>query len=279
MKVMSSSRMALAFHESFALSLPSIAAVLRLSHQNSGLISSGTIRAQTSLGPNYVKAMPRYARACGLMEMGSYRLTPFGEAVCRHDPHLTHPATLWLMHYHLSAPHGPGPAFWSHLVTRCLPFGEEIAAGKLASEISRSVQDQGKTRPLQERTVRSSATIFIGTYTKSDGLGSLGLLEECRGRGRSVRVADPQSPPPSALACALADYWSFHYGDQVTLRVSELAKADGFARVMWMDPQRLDVALEALRLEGVLDLHRVAPPHQVVRLWSSNDELLARLYD
>lgn len=276
---MSSSRISLAFHESFALSLPSIAPVLRLSHENAGLISSSTIRAQTSLGPNYVKAMPRYARACGLMEMGSYRLTPFGETVCQHDPHLTQPATLWLMHYHLSAPHGPGPAFWSHLVTRCLPFGEEIAARELASEINRFVQQQGEARPLQERTIRSSATVFIRTYTKSDGLASLGLLEEGRGRDRNVTVADPQSPPPSAVACALADYWSFHHGDQVTLRVSELAKGDGFARVMWMDPRLLDNTLEALRLKGVLDLYRVAPPYEVVRLWSSNDELLSRLYD
>ena len=95
-----------------------------------------------------------------------------------------------------------------------------------------------------------------------------------------MRVGEPQSPPPYAVAYALADYWSFHYDDQATLSLSELARDDGFGRVMWMDPRQLDETLDALRLEGgILDLFRVAPPHQVARLWSSKDELLARLYD
>src|SRR5579885_2591704 len=129
-----------AFHETFALSCGRL-----------GQITPDVIRSETSLGPNYIKAMPRYARGCGLMEMGSYKLTPLGEAVYRRDPNLTHPVTLWLMHYHLSAPHGPGPAFWSHLVTHCLPFGEVMPTRRLTARLTEFLSEDAGVHSIAER--------------------------------------------------------------------------------------------------------------------------------
>jgi hypothetical protein len=183
------------------------------------------------------------------------------------------------MHYHMGAPRGPGPAFWAHLVTKFLIFGEEVGGTAVAEEIARFNQSREGAQALQARTQRSTATVFLGTYTKTDGLGRLGLLKKVPGRDGYVRVSESQSPPLGAVACALADYWAAQFGEQTTVSLSELARDDGFTRVMWMNYRQLDEALEALRREGVVDLYRVAPPYQVARLWSSKDDLLARLYE
>lgn len=271
-------RVGLTFHRTFPLNTPSISKILAVSSETQGRTNASEIRESTGLGTIYVEAMPRYARACGLIEMKNYQLTRLGELVYRHDPHLMHPITLWLMHYHISAPQGPGPAFWSHLVTRFLPFGDKIAAADIVTEIAGFLDHQHDDQTFQARTVRSTATVFVRTYAKTDGLGRLGLLNEVQGRDGWVQVSDPQSPPLSVVAYALADYWAAYYGDQQTVSLSELARDSGFGRAMWMDNRRLNEALDALRIEGVLDLYRIAPPYQVARRWSAKADLLAHLY-
>lgn len=276
---MPKNRIGLAFHESFALNLPSVSAILKLSRTNEGRITPRIIADQTSLGPNYVRSMPQYARATGLMEMGSYRLTPLGEAVCLHDPNLENPTTLWVMHYHLSAPNGPGPAFWSHLVTKYLALGKDVYRADVAQEISRFQVSQVGKADVKERTARSTATVFLGTYTKSDALGHLGLIRIISERDGYLQISESQSPPSGVVAFALADHWATHFGEQITVSLSELARDDGFARVMWMNYRQLDEVLIALKRENIVDLYRVAPPYQVVRQWSNKGELLARLYE
>lgn len=274
------SRIGLTFHRTFSLNTPSISKILNLSYKVDGQIKTvREIEESTGLGSVYVNAMPQYARACGLMEMGGYRLTPFGELVCRQDLHLMHQDTLWLMHYHLSAPHGPGPAFWTHLVTKFLPFGKDVCGADVAQEIARFQESQAHNVNVKDRAVRSTATVFLGTYTKSDGLGRLGLIKTVSGRSGFVRVSESQSAPVDVVAVALADYWAAHFGEQITVSLDELARDDGFARVMWMSNRQLDEVLMSLKRENIVDLYRVAPPYQVVRRWSNNDELLARLYE
>lgn len=104
-------RISTAFHETLPLSTPQVREVMHVSLACGERFCQEGLRELTGLGTNAVKAMPLYARGCGLLEIGSYRLTRLGEAVCAHDPDLRRPETLWLMHYHLSAPYGPGPKF------------------------------------------------------------------------------------------------------------------------------------------------------------------------
>lgn len=274
-------RPGLTFHRTFALSLPQVAEVLTFyrHHEGSRPPSTRDLREATALGTVQAEAMPRYARHCGLIEINSHRLTPLGEVVYRHDPQLRAPTTLWLLHYHLSAPHGPGPAFWSHLVTHCLPFGREITGRQVVNELAFFLSQQTTENAVQTRTLQSTKTIFLGTYTKLDGLGQLGLLTRIGGDSDDrVRVADPQLPPAAVVGYALADYWDAHYPTQIGVSVSELARSDGFARILWMDPQRFEEALDGLRRDKVLEIYRSAPPYQVMRRWLDKRELLDRLY-
>ncbi len=272
-------RLYTAFHEKLALNLPSIAAILRLSAETQGNIGPSQIRTRTTLGNNYVKAMPCYARGSGLLDMSGYQLTPFGRVTFEHDPNLSCASTLWAMHYHLSTPHGPGPAFWSKLICTDLPFGEQIGESEIVAKTTSFLQRyQSKGVPNQD-TITHAIRALRRTYVRSDGLGRLALLEESKDReGISVSVSGPKSPPLGAVAYALADYWEAHYGDQATVSLSELARQDGFARVMWMDSRRFEAALEELRREGLVDLFRIAPPFQIARLWSDKSDLLEQLY-
>ena len=275
---MPKNRIGLAFHESFALSLPSVSAILNLSRANEGRITREIIADQTSLGPNYVRSMPQYARATGLMEMGSYRLTSLGEAVCLHDPNLINPTTLWVMHYHLSADDGPGPAFWSHLVTNYLALGKDVCKSEVAQEISRFRVSQDSKADVKERTAQSTATVFLGTYTKTDALGHLGLIRTISERVGYLRISESQSPPSKVVAFALADHWETHFGEQQTVSLNELARDDGFARMMWMNYQQFDEVLMDLKRKNIVDLYRIAQPYQVARLWSNKAELLSGVY-
>ena len=120
--------------------------------------------------------MPRYAVGTGLLS-GNYRLTTFAKFVQKHDVLLEQVGTQWLMHYHLCAPQGPGPAFWHELVTSRFRGGDEFTSSDIAEQISQFFQKTGG-ESLAERSARSTATIFLGTYTKQDGLANLNLLQE-----------------------------------------------------------------------------------------------------
>jgi hypothetical protein len=273
-------RLSPTFHETFALSLPSVGQVLELACEDGESLSVAKIRSRTGLGTGYVDVMPRYARGCGLIEFGTYLPTPFGRAVRRNDPGLVRPSTLWLMHYHMASPHGPGPGCWSHLATTRLAFGREIWISEVVTTLTDFLA-QGRPGGLAAKTVRSTATVFLGSYIRSDGLGRLGLLRTAEAKGtvdRAYLVSGPQQPPLAAMAYALADYWEATYGDQTTVSLSDLASDSGFARIMWMDSVGFDRALDALRKVGVIDMYRIAPPYQVVRLWSTKSELLDNLY-
>ena len=271
-------RLGTAFHETFALNRPAVSSLLDLSVELQGQFSADIARQRTALGNNYIKAMPRYARACGLLNLDDYRSTPLGQVVSREDSHLNHPVTLWLMHYHLTAPHGPGPLFWHHLVTRCFRIGNEISTSQVAELVSRFVE-QHTGRRLAERTAASTATVFLGTYAKLDGLGKLGILTTASGGDRGFyRVLQPNAPSLWTIAYALADYWDGVWSDRVTVNLSDLTQPTGFTSLFLMGSTQLEDVLRDLQREGLLEVHRVAPPYQVVRLWSHKDDLLERLY-
>jgi hypothetical protein len=265
------------FHETFALSIPAVASILSLCDEHEGELTADLISSSTTLGPNYVKAMPRYARGCGLLEMDSFALTPFGQAAISHDRNLMRPETLWLMHYHLSAPSGPGPAFWNHLITKTLRIGQPIER----SEASRVVGEYVATttgKSLSDRTVEGAATAFLGTYAKSDALGKLGILaitEEGRGK---YQVTQPDLPPVWVLGYALADYWEGCDPDSSEMLFKDLGRADGLAGLFFMGSGMLGSMLSELQSAGIVGIKRDAPPFVVMKHWRNREQLMDRVY-
>jgi len=268
-------RVGTVFHETFPLSRPSIEAVLRaLSswHRQGSLFEY--LHETTTLGTRYCKAMPHYGQASGLLDK-KYALTAFGKQVLANDPFQSRPVTQWLMHYHLSAPHGPGPLFWHALVTRTMRPGRILRSSEVAQQLADILRETGQKEP-KPRALQSTATVFLGSYARSDGLSALRVLQE-REDG-SYEVLYPEPPPLWVLAYTLADFWKHHWGEQLTVNLSELSKPSGWASIFWMDAGTMGQQLQQLKQEGVIDLYRVAPPYQVVRLWGEQHDFLERVY-
>lgn len=275
------------FHRTFSLIRPAVSQVLDIASDVESLDKNTAfdrLREGTNLGTIYVAAMPRYAVGAGLLEDKTNRLTPLGEAVLAHDPDLNHPATLWLMHYHLSAPKGPGPSFWHYLVSRELHVGESFTAAALAEKVRAFLQQEDVS--LVDRSLRTLVTVFTGTYSKSDGLSRLGILPERdevsekskKGREESLEILEPDAPPVYALGYALAHFWEQQVGALRT-DLSSLSAPGGFAGLFFISMYGLNSALRELQREGYVELEQIAPPHQVVRRWEGKEVFLERLYE
>jgi hypothetical protein len=266
------------FHETFALNLPAVVSVLQVCEEHDGQVTPDILSAEIPLlGPNYIKAMPRYARGCGLLAMGGFTLTPFGKAVLLNDPSLERLSTLWLMHYHLSAPRGPGPAFWNRVITGTMRIGQAITRPIVVEAIADFKREMSE-KSLSSRTVESTATVFLGTYSKSDALGKLGILTAVEEGKGIYAVRQPEPPPLWALAYALWAYWDSCSPGSTELLLRDLGRADGLAGLFLMGPGMLGTLLGELQAAGLLMIKRDAPPFVVTRLSQDSQEILARMY-
>jgi hypothetical protein len=263
-------RFAISFHETFSLSRPSLAQIIGNAERSGAL--NRQFLVDTSLGTNYQKAMPRYAFRAGLLDERN-NLSIFGHFAVRLDPALEKPATQWLLHYHLAAPHGP-TAFWHHLVRKRFLPGNTFTTDDLIADLTEFLSDAAGKAPAL-RSIRSTVTIFTGTYLKIDGLRQLGLLEEVGPNTYRVPAAGP--PPFWAVGYALAEYWHARYGERLTINLDDLTQGD-FAAVFLLGEERLTQLLIQLKQEGMLDLYRISRPYQVVLLQPSIEYTLQQMY-
>lgn len=241
------------------------------------------LKARGNIGKPKIEAMTRFALGGGLLAGHSSRkksFTHFGRLVRSRDPYLNDTATQWLMHYHLSAPHGPGPTFWNYLVSSRLRIGAELKKGEVAKKIAHHLE-QVTGEFHSSDALGSSATAFLGTYANQDCLGLLGFLESSNGTTSGLYwVKEPDPPPLWAFAYALADYWESVWPEQPGINLAKLLEPGSFASIFLISSSQLEKMLEELRREGgVLDLYRDVPPYQVTRLWSDKAAFLERLYE
>jgi len=279
---MPTQRLKTVFHESFSLSKLSLGQVLSVSTDKNDIDFSSrekrfeTLRENTNLGTNYVKAMPRYAIGSGLLD-NTYKVTLFGRYIQKHDPLMEQSGTQWLMHYHLSALKGPGPAFWHELVKTHFRGGHEFTTDEIAEQIS-DFFEQTEGDKLAERSARATATIFIGTYIKQDGLANLNLIQKIIGEDR-YKINDDFDPPPTwAVAYAILDWWKEKFGGVVTINLDEFTSENGIANLFLIGAGKTASILQKMQIEGIVDIYRVSSPYQAVLLRSDPQFILEKLY-
>ena len=278
-------RIRTAFHETFRLERSRLAEVLKVASAKHPLtfVTEDLREPATSLGPNMVPAFVNYGIGSGLIARDgpAYRLTTFGSAASNHDPNLALLDTQWLLHYHLSAPSGPGPAFWHQLFGYELQVGVGVVREHLASSIALVHKDvSGKA--LNAKTAATTASVFVNSYVSPDGLGRLGLFErtEGNGDGAGVRLVGGHTRPSSwVVGFAVIDWWQRTMTNQITVGLERLYERDGLATFLFLDRAGMEDALADLQSAGVLDVYRVAPPFQVVRRWKDDLEIKTALLE
>jgi hypothetical protein len=276
--VLNQHKFGLTFHRSFALVRPAVTSILKLAVEHAAIstdtpLTMDEIRQNTNLGTIYVEAMPRYAKAMGLVDI-SLRPTPFGLQAYEWDPLLEQPSTQWLMHYYMSAPYWIGPAFWHCLVVNRFRSGNEFSRDDISQQIAEFVSEM-ENREVTPRDADATATVFLGTYTKSDALGGVEILEEVNGH---YHVLEPEPPPIWVMAYALVDFWLARFPQQISLNLNDLSGAGGLANLFMVGAGRLNAVLRTMQEEGYVEVHRVAPPYQVVLLNRDRSSLIERVY-
>lgn len=233
------------------------------------------LRESTTLGTVYLEAMPRYACGAGLLDISTYLPTSFGAYVHTWDPALENNSTLWLMHYFLASPVGPGPETWGFLfqlsareVEQDRAVVEQSVATFLAEELGRQ---------LSATSVRTNVvSTFRSTYTSADALGKLGLLEDS---GSWLSVGTPQAPSSGVFGFALAHYWSEMWPDHNIVPLRDLSADGGFGSLFLLGAFELNSFLRDLQSGGFVELWQVAPPHQAHRRFESVESFLPHIYE
>jgi len=274
------SRLGPSFHRTFALNRPAIADILRLaSHlqkasEKGRVLDFGLIEKNTTLGPVYISSMRRYLYGVGLVDKQE-RVTEMGARIAAVDPSLQSLTTCWLMHYRLSCKHGVGPSFWGKLACDLLRPGDILQRCQVAAAVRQAVSDAGE-RDVNDRTANQAATVFLGTYTKSDALGPLGMLEQ-QADGSFI-VNEPSLPSLLTFAYILSDYWQANWGEVPGVHVSRVTEPGGPASLLMMGSGTVNRYLRDLQAAGFATVQRHMPPFQLNRNWPGPEVFLERLY-
>lgn len=265
--------LSLSFHRTFPLSRNGVSSVLSAIADGSSS-SKNSIHANTSLGKIQVEAMPRYAERMGLLmgERNQKNLTLFGRLALEHDLTLSSSATQWAMHYFITVPYRQIPNFWYQLVSKCLVPDQVITMTKddekatdfVTKTLSAFALEKSGKLPAP-KTLNGTVKAFLGTYSKEDGLGNLGLLQATS--TNTYQVLDPTLLAPSTFACLLADYWEATWPGRSDVLLADLT-AGPFAQLLLAEG-RLGPLLREIEKLGLVRLQRRVPPYQVFRLWEN----------
>ena len=169
--IASEERLSLSFSRGFALYRNGVAVVLACARAGQE-ISKDELLENTTLGTVQAEAMPRYAERCGLLDENR-KPTLFGELAAQHDENLALPATQWLMHYYLAAPHRFAPNYWHRLAAR---FDNVAKFYPPTQRNSRSPRLRSKSpikRPRSARRKRRRARSSVLTAAKMRSANSV----------------------------------------------------------------------------------------------------------
>jgi len=229
------------------------------------------LREKTSMGTVHCESALRFARATGLLNRG-LGLSTFGELVNRMDASLQDISTQWVLHYHMSRPHTHGALFWPAFFQKC---SEQVS---LSNESLRAYAARSAGTGVAEnsRAVKYAVTAFTSTYSKSDALGALRLIDVS---GGSIVMGEPVAPNRRVVSYIVADYWKAQWGDRKTINLTALTEPGGLASILLMSSGDIGSGLSDMSELGLVEVHRRIHPYQVVRLWDNPEEILENLYE
>jgi hypothetical protein len=206
----------------------------------SKIVFSDDAIARFGVGRNMVRSMRHWAKAGGVIseKAGSITRTPLGRKLFGRgglDPYMEHPATLWLIHWHLCAHPEKTTWFWAFNHFPAATFERE----HLIKGLERLAKDRGWSHAAAA-TIRSDVACFIRTYaaqpvttkagnedTLESPLTELGLIKPIGKRDGFRFARGPKSTlGDGVFAYALLDFWT-RYSKASTLSFEAIAHEPG----------------------------------------------------
>lgn len=238
--------------------------------------------ARFGVGKNMVASMRHWATVAGIVEepQGSQmiRTTELGRKLFGADgldPYMEHPATLWLIHWHLVALPTKTTWFWTFNHFPAVAFQRD----NLLKGLARLANDRAWAR-VAGATIKNDVACFIRTYVAQRPSGHAGLddalespltelgLIKSAGRDNFRFVRGPKSTLGNGVfVYALLDFWA-RRSATATLSFEAIAhEPGGPGRVFLLDENDVADRLAELEdaTEGALRWSEATGLRQVVR--------------
>ena len=230
--------------------------------------------AAFGVGKNMVASIRHWALACGLLEAkeameksGKYKPTKLARVVfsTSGDPYSEHPATMWLLHWHVAA--FPGRAtIWYWLFSE---FHEpDFDRERLRAALLRALNEVGLAERVSDKTLQRDLECALRCYAPRVPPGGareehvecpfadLGLIVATRGRdGYALRRGPKRTLADEVLLYGAIGVWNRIHPDTRTLSLEALAHEPGSpGRVFQLDEESLAASLSRLPAltDGVL---------------------------
>ena len=198
--------------------------------------------ARFGVGKNMVASMRHWAKAARVIKepaLNSVRTTELGRLLFGPkglDPYMEHPATLWLIHWQLTARADKTTWFWAFSHYPAITFERD----GLIKKLSRLAKDRNWSRTANT-TVKNDVACFIRTYVArqpsakmghDDALESplteLGLIKAISKKDGFRFVRGPKPTLSDGIfTFALIDFWSRCAPNAATLSFEAIAHAPG----------------------------------------------------
>jgi hypothetical protein len=210
---------AFAFHQKFSLNRERLARMLQCIADGEAT-SEDAVAAYMGVNPYMVQGFRGWLCKTGLgsATKQQYDLSEIGSLVAAHDPALSQPGTLWLLHYYLASDHNERAEVWYRLFNEFATPGTSFTRTELQTYVERVVDEL----PTNKTAVTNDANEALKCYTRSDALGDLHLL--CTSGKDQYAVDTIQEPDPHIVAFVLFDSWSRRYPGIDTLRLTQVCQ-------------------------------------------------------
>lgn len=256
------------------------------------------------VGKNMVSSIRHWCSVTGLIKTDSYQRgrfipTELGTAIFDDkdgfDPYLDDPATLWLIHWQITANINQATAwYWAFNVFRENQFEPDIFKEKLYEW---TLQQKEAMRPVSDNTLQRDVNCFIRTYCHSRHsanaaiaeetfdcpLVELNLIAELPNSNRyEFQRGEKETLPIEHVGAVLIAFWDSRFPEREAMPFRDLMYAPlSPGRTFRLDENTMVTHLEKLeRLTGgALQYDETADLKQVYRRRDLNPmELLERYY-
>jgi hypothetical protein len=235
--------------------------------------------ARFGVGKNMVTSMRHWSIAAGIITPNGIQTTPLGRFIFGDggvDPYLEHPATLWLIHWHLSGRPDKTTWFWifSHYA------GNTFERETLCRGLQKLANDRDWNRA-SAITIKRDVECLVRTYaakswTERNGyeedlespLAELGMIK-ATGKRDGFRLVNGNKPSlrPGAFLYSLCDFWQ-NFSKSSTLSFESIAYEPGsLGKVFLLDETDLSERLQDIEdvSNGAYKWSETAGLKQVIR--------------